>query len=75
MLDATGAQALVEIIGELEGRGITVLLKGPRAEHLRVMRAIGVIDALADERHVFLRLDDAIDHARRHVERAAPAGV
>jgi SulP family sulfate permease len=75
MLDATGAQALVEIIGELEGRGITVLLKGPRAEHLRVMRAVGVIDALADERHVFVTLDEAIDHARRHVERADHAAV
>jgi SulP family sulfate permease len=74
MLDATGAQALVEIIGELEGRGITVLLKGPRAEHLRVMRAVGVIDALADERHVFAALDDAVAHARSHVERTALAG-
>lgn len=67
VLDATGAQALVEIIGELEGRGITVLLKGPRAEHLRVMRAVGVIEALADERHVFASLDAAVEHARSHV--------
>ena len=69
MLDATGAQALVEIIDELEGRGITVLLKGPRAEHLRIMRAVGLLDALADERHVFTTLDDAIAHARSHLER------
>ncbi len=71
VLDATGAQALTEIIEELEGRGITVLLKGPRPDHLKIMRAVGVIDALADERHVFSALDDAVAHAHRHVERTA----
>src|SRR5690606_35798307 len=37
VLDATGAQALGEIVAELEDRGITVLLKGPRPEHLKVL--------------------------------------
>ena len=35
VLDATGAQALGEIVAELEGRGITVLLKGPSADTSR----------------------------------------
>jgi len=69
VLDATGAQALGQIVEELEARGITVLLKGVRPEHLRTLHAVGVLDRLADERHVFDRLDDAIAHARRHVAR------
>jgi SulP family sulfate permease len=75
VLDATGAQALGEIVRELEARGITVLLKGVRAEHLRILRAVGVLDRLADERHVFDHLPDAIDHARRHVSRGAHHAV
>ncbi|MGP1674331.1 MAG: SulP family inorganic anion transporter [Candidatus Limnocylindrales bacterium] len=71
VLDATGAQVLGEIIGELEGRGITVLLKGARANHLRVMRAVGALDRLADERHVFVDLEDAVIHARVHIARPA----
>ena len=70
MLDATGAQALGEIIDELERRGITVLLKGPQPEHLRILREVGTIDRLAHEKHLFSDLDDAIVHARSHVSRA-----
>jgi SulP family sulfate permease len=69
VLDATGAQALGEIVRELEGRGITVLLKGVRPEHLRILRAVGVLDRLAHERHTFDHLSDAITHARSHVTR------
>ncbi len=69
MLDVTGAQALGEIIEDLERRGITVLLKGPRPEHLRILREVGAIDRLAHEKHLFTNLDAAIAHARRHVER------
>ncbi len=67
MLDATGAQTLGDIISELEGRGITVLLKGPRPMHLKVMRAVGTLDRLAHERHVFATLDAAVLHARTHL--------
>ena len=69
VLDATGAQALGEIVRELEARGITVLLKGVRPEHLRILHAVGVLDRLAHERHIFDHLPDAIAHARRHVAR------
>ena len=71
VLDATGAQALGEIVGQLEARGITVLIKGPRPDHLRVLEAVGVLDRLAHERHLFDNLDDAIAHARSHVARTA----
>jgi len=69
VLDATGAHALGEIVAELEARHITVLLKGPRREHLRTLRAVGVLDRLAHEKHLFDSLDDALDHARVHVHR------
>lgn len=75
VLDATGAQALGEIVSELEDRGITVLLKGARPSHVRVLQAVGVLERLAHERHLFDRLDHAVDHARLHVTRRIHDGV
>jgi SulP family sulfate permease len=72
VLDATGAQALGEIVAELEARHITVLIKRPRPEHLRTLRAVGALDHLAHQRHLFHHLDDALEHARSHVERTLP---
>jgi SulP family sulfate permease len=72
VLDATGAQALGEIVADLERRGITVLLKGPRPEHERLLRAVGALDHLASEHHLFTDLDAAIAHARRHAARTGP---
>jgi SulP family sulfate permease len=69
-LDATGAQALGEIVDQLEARHVTVLVKGPRPEHRKVLEAVGTLDRLAHERHLFDDLDDAIAHARLHVTRA-----
>ncbi len=73
VLDATGAQALGEIVAQLEARGITVLLKGPRPEHLKVLEAVGVLDRLAHENHLFTDLDAAVAHARVHVARSEHA--
>jgi SulP family sulfate permease len=70
MLDATGAQALGEIVADLEHRHITVLLKGPRPEHERLLRAVGALDHLASQHHLFTELDDAIAHARLHAARS-----
>src|SRR4051794_19160961 len=72
VLDATGAQALGEIVAELEARHITVLIKRPRPEHLRTLRAVGALDRLAHQRHLFQHLDDALEHARHHVQRTLP---
>jgi SulP family sulfate permease len=69
VLDATGAQALGEIVSVLERRGITVLLKGPRPEHLRVLRAVGALDRLAHENHLFTDFGAAVKHAHMHVSR------
>lgn len=73
VLDATGAQALGEIVAELEGRGITVLLKGPRPEHLRILESVGVLDRLAHRDHLFADLPAAVAHARAHLLRARAA--
>ena len=69
VLDATGAQALGDIVTELERRGVTVLLKGPRPEHLKVLEVVGALDRLAHENHLFSDLDAAIAHAHLHVAR------
>jgi SulP family sulfate permease len=71
VLDATGAQALGEIVAELEAHGITVLVKGNRADHLRTLAAVGALDQLAHENHLFDNLDDAIAHARVHTARSS----
>jgi len=73
MLDATGAQALGEIIDELEAQHVTVLLKGPRPEHLKILHEVGAINRLAHENHLFTDLDAAMEHARSHVDRHDPA--
>jgi sulfate permease, SulP family len=57
----------------MEGRGITVLLKGPRPEHLRVLAATGALDRLAHANHLFHDLDAALEHARAHAARPAHA--
>lgn len=75
MLDATGARALVEIIGALERRKITVLVKGIRPEHVRLAANVGVIAALRHYRHAFDDLDPAVEHARKHVRENREAGV
>jgi SulP family sulfate permease len=69
-LDATGAQALGEIVAQLEARHVTVLVKGPRPEHRKILEAVGTLDHLAHDRHLFDSLDDAIAHARLHAARS-----
>ncbi len=71
MLDATGAHALVEVISALELRGITVLLKGVRPEHLALVTNVGVIRSLRHHKHLFTSLPAAVEHARSHVLRNA----
>ena len=71
MLDATGAHALVEVVSALELRGITVLLKGVRADHLQLVTNVGVIRSLRHHKHLFGHLGDAVEHARSHVRRNA----
>ncbi|HEY3438059.1 MAG TPA: SulP family inorganic anion transporter [Actinotalea sp.] len=69
VLDTSGANALAEIVADLQRRGIVVLLKGLRPEHRRVVEAVGVIGGLQHHAHVFETLEEAVDHARTHVHR------
>lgn len=73
MLDATGAHTLVRITEELEKRGITVIIKGVRPEHLTLLSNVGLFETLRHENHLMDSLEEAIAHARSHV-RALPAG-
>ncbi len=70
MLDATGAHTLAEIAEDLEGRGVTVIIKGVRPEHMALLANMGIVDALRHENHLIDSLEEAIAHARSHV---APA--
>jgi SulP family sulfate permease len=70
VLDATGANALGEIVAELEARGVTVLLQGVRPQHARTLTAVGALNRLSHERHLFDELAPAIDHAHQHAARA-----
>lgn len=75
VLDATGANALGEIIAELEARQVTVFLQGVRPEHERTLTAVGAVDRLAHDRHVFADLDDALAHAHDHARRAVRTSI
>ena len=72
-IDASGAEALAKIIGDLEQRGITVLVKGARAEHEPILTTAGVVADLDARGHIFDDLDAAITHARYHVDRQGTA--
>lgn len=67
MLDATGAHTLAQICTELEARGITVIIKGVRSEHMKLLANVGVFESLRHENHLLDSLDAAVDHARTHV--------
>jgi SulP family sulfate permease len=73
LVDATGAHILSEIVHRLEGRGVTVLIKGVREGHTELFRTVGVLSALRNHRHLFDDLPTAVAHARSHVAREAAA--
>lgn len=70
IIDATGANALAELVSALERRGVTVLIKGVRPEHRQLLQQLGVLDALRHPNHLFIELPLALVHAREHVRRA-----
>jgi SulP family sulfate permease len=73
VLDATGANVLGEIVADMEERGMTVLFCSLRPEHVRLLSVVGAMASLADERHAFPTLDEAIAHAQVHVRRLVHA--
>ncbi|MCX6433746.1 MAG: SulP family inorganic anion transporter [Actinobacteria bacterium] len=74
VIDASGGHALEEIISGLKSRGIAVLLCGVAERPLRIRRAVGAVDALDAEQHVFMTLPAAIEHAHGHVRRHLSPG-
>jgi len=68
-IDASGTDALSQVIGELHRRGVTLLIKGISAEHIEALTTAGVLADLQAKGHLFDDLDAAIAHARRHIER------
>ena len=66
-IDASGADALAQIIEELESRGIVVLVKGVNVEHGRILASAGTLADLEERGHLFDDLDAAVAHARHHV--------
>lgn len=71
IMDATGARVIGDVVRTLERRGITVLLKGVRPQHLTLVSRTGALEALAHEKHLYDDLPAAVAHARSHVHRAA----
>jgi sulfate permease, SulP family len=67
VMDTSGANALQEIITDLQRRDVTVLLKGLDAEQLRMSSALGVLGTLGSPDHYFTDLRAAVAHARNHV--------
>ena len=74
VIDASGGHALDEIIVGLRSRGIAVLLCGVGERPMHILEAVGAIDALGAEHHVFTSLPDAIEHAQAHVRRHLTPG-
>lgn len=66
-VDATGAQALAEVTNNLSQRGVVVLIKGIRDEHLPILTRVGVLNELSHHKHLFDSLEDAVAHARTHI--------
>lgn len=72
MLDATGAQALGELVTRLQNRGIKVMLVCVQPEHRRLIEQVGVLDALAHENRVLPTIDDALARASDYLARKRP---
>ena len=70
MIDATGAYALGQLVDDLRGKGIAVLIKGVKQAHADVLAGVGVLKELDERGHVFDDMDDAIAHARKHLTRS-----
>lgn len=75
VVDATGAQALTELVAGLERQGVTVLVKGIQDRHRSLFTNVGVLDELRHDAHLFDDLDAAMAHARSHVRRHAEPAV
>ncbi|WP_369374506.1 SulP family inorganic anion transporter [Promicromonospora sp. Populi] len=74
LVDATGARALADLVAELERRGVTVLVKGIRPQHRRILEAVGLHRELRHESHLFTALPAAVAFARSHIRQTTSGG-
>ena len=72
MLDATGAQALGELVTRLQNRGVKVMLVCLQPDHRRLIEQVGVLDALAHENRVLPTIDEALARASDYLSRKQP---
>ncbi|MFH9352812.1 SulP family inorganic anion transporter [Kitasatospora sp. NPDC017646] len=66
-IDSSGATVLGDAITKLQRRGTLVLVSGIRDEHHRTLDALGTLDRLRADGHVFATTPDAIAYARNHL--------
>lgn len=66
-VDGTGATVLRDAIERLEHRHIAVYLSGVRAEHIKALASIGVLERLRERGRVFAHTGEAIAAARAHL--------
>lgn len=64
VLDASGAQAIGEMVTQLQDRGISVLLACLRPEHRRLIESVGALNALEHEDRIVPTIDEAINWAK-----------
>lgn len=64
VLDASGAQAIGELVTQLQDRGISVLLACLRPEHRRLIDSVGALSALEHEDRIVPTIDEAINWAK-----------
>ncbi|MDG9694869.1 SulP family inorganic anion transporter [Streptomyces sp. DH17] len=69
-IDATGALVLKDVVEKLNRRGITVMASGIRSGQRRVLDSVGALDLLCLEGSEYATTPEAIQAARRYLERA-----
>ena len=71
VMDATGASALESMVDRLSHRGVLVLLSGLQEQPRSVLERSGILDKVSRSRdHVFETSEEAIAHARLHVQQS-----
>jgi SulP family sulfate permease len=73
-IDATGALVMKDAIERFEHRGVTVLVSGLRAGHLRPLEELGVTARLREMGRLFPSTPEAIAHARTLLSRTEAVG-
>jgi SulP family sulfate permease len=76
-IDATGMNALRDVVRRTRKDGTLVLLSDVHVQPMMALGRSGLLDELGDEQ-VFGNVDDALNRARRELglpERAAPASA